>query len=571
MPLVKNSTLCLALTATLAACGGGGDGAAAFGSGSSSSASASPDISARSSATAPQVAASAAVMVASTPVPPAVDPATLRASPNAYAGYLGTLTNAFGAVLNTLTSALGQQPAVAPTVQRAVCGPGSAPETGLQGQVPLADRTSGRSKQGYSCNLELVGQYQGEGSTWVNPFFDKCAYMATAFDGIPFKKSQGVQVVDLSNPAQPKLSANLTSPAMFAGTWESLKVNEARGLLGGVAVGPVLAGAFFDVYDLSQDCAKPKLANSFSGNLTLPANVLAHEGNWAPDGLTYWSSGLAAGSLTAIDVRNPKSPQIVYTGTSVITNHGFELSEDGNRMYLTTAFPAGVIILDTSEVQSRKPVPMVRQVGSVFWNTAGVGQHTIPVSYGGKPYLVAVDEFASEAVKFIDIADETKPRVVNRVQLEINLPQHVAERKKDVAGNGLFGYEAHYCSVDRKTNPTALACGFFQSGVRVMDIRDPLKVKEIAYFNPPAQTGKAAQLPGSEHASPTIGAAGFTASDAGNLSLVTPPGLLQTNANLTADYCGSPPKFVGSDQLWVTCQDNGVLVLKFKNAAYPLQ
>ena len=42
-------------------------------------------------------------------------------------------------------------------VPRAECGPGSRPETGLQGQGPLADRESGRSSEGYTCNLDLVG------------------------------------------------------------------------------------------------------------------------------------------------------------------------------------------------------------------------------------------------------------------------------------------------------------------------------------------------------------------------------------------------------------------------------
>ena len=95
----------------------------------------------------------------------------------------------------------------------AVCGAGDKPETGLQGQVPLADRESGRSEQGYSCNMELVGQYQGEGATWVNPSYSHCAYMGTTFTGILQKKSQGVQVVDVSNPSKPVLSTNLTSPA----------------------------------------------------------------------------------------------------------------------------------------------------------------------------------------------------------------------------------------------------------------------------------------------------------------------------------------------------------------------
>jgi hypothetical protein len=43
-------------------------------------------------------------------------------------------------------------------VPTAQCGPGSAPETGVQGQVPAADRISGRSQQGYRCKMELMGQ-----------------------------------------------------------------------------------------------------------------------------------------------------------------------------------------------------------------------------------------------------------------------------------------------------------------------------------------------------------------------------------------------------------------------------
>lgn len=166
-------------------------------------------------------------------------------------------------------------------------------EHGLQGQVSVAGRESGRSRQGYTCNLKLLGQYQGEGTTWVNPQYGHCAYNATSFFGLGRKKSEGVQVVDVSNPKHPKLTSNLTSPAMLTDTWESLKVNEARGLLAGVSVGPALGTLAFDVYNIKTDCAHPKLLNSFQGtDFTAPATTLNHEGQWSPDGKTYGSSGL---------------------------------------------------------------------------------------------------------------------------------------------------------------------------------------------------------------------------------------------------------------------------------------
>jgi hypothetical protein len=432
-------------------------------------------------------------------------------------------------------------------VAPANCGAGSQPENGVQGQVPLADRQSGRSKQGYRCNMELVGQYQGEGSSWVNPSYKHCAYMATTFSGIGRKVSEGVQVIDASDPSKPVLSTNLTSPAFFQNPWESMKVNEKRGLLAGVAVGPLLSAASFDVYDISQDCANPVFLNPVAGNLNLPANVLGHEGAWSPDGNTYWATGVAAGSITAIDTKDPSTPRILMTTIAPNTNHGFELSEDGNRMYLTTVGPPGVVILDTSSVQNREPVPLLREVGSVFWEDGSIGQHTIPVTYNGVAHLIAVDEGGAGAARIIDISDETAPVIISKLKLAIHAPENANIREADTVGTGAFGYEGHYCTVDQKINPTAVACGYFQSGVRVFDIRNPLAAKEIAYYNPPAQSDKTELLKGSEHASSATG------------------------GTLNTDWCSSPPRFVGDNQLWVTCQDNGFMVLKFTNSVYPLK
>src|SRR5438876_11375370 len=61
-------------------------------------------------------------------------------------------------------------------VPRAECGKGDRVETGLQGQTTLAERMTGGSSRSYNCNLELVGQFQGEGANYQMASFDECAY-----------------------------------------------------------------------------------------------------------------------------------------------------------------------------------------------------------------------------------------------------------------------------------------------------------------------------------------------------------------------------------------------------------
>ena len=49
----------------------------------------------------------------------------------------------------------------------------------------------------------------------------------------------------------------------------------------------------------------------------------------------------------------------------------------------------------------------------------------------------------------------------------------------------LQGYQAHYCSTPSRINPAIVACSFIMSGLRVFDIRNPYKPREVAYFNKP--------------------------------------------------------------------------------------
>ncbi|RYJ07158.1 MAG: hypothetical protein EON52_02675 [Actinomycetales bacterium] len=453
-------------------------------------------------------------------------------------------------------------------VPRAKCGPGARPEPGVQGQIPRAQRISGDSTKGYWCNLKLVGQYQGTGGGIVSPIYGHCAYLGTANTGI-LSGNPGVQVVDASNPAKPRRSAVLGSTAFSISTWESLKVHEGRQLLVGAGVQslPGIGVGALDVYDVGRDCATPTLLNGTGiGQLTQPIFNVAHEGGFSPDGKTYWATSAYTGQITAIDLTDPTRPRTVYTGTAGLTNHGFSFSADGRTMYGVTAVPAGLQILDVSDIQTRKAVPQIRQVASLPWNDGLFSQMTVPFTSKGRKYLWTVDEAGNGGIRLVDVQDPAKPRIVRHVRLEIGLASSAARRSQDVGGDGLFGYESHYCTIDRPKDPTALACGYVQSGIRVFDIRRPTAPKEIAYFNPAAQKGKTLlQLPNSFHAIAT-----YLPPVISTLSLESLADSV-LRPDLTADWCMSPPKFVGRNELWVSCSDAGFLALRFTNNAFPLR
>src|ERR1041384_5884363 len=67
-------------------------------------------------------------------------------------------------VLGTSMPSASQNSSSEKPVPRATCGRADHTESGLQGQTPPRERTSGDSERGYNCNLELVGQFQGEGA-----------------------------------------------------------------------------------------------------------------------------------------------------------------------------------------------------------------------------------------------------------------------------------------------------------------------------------------------------------------------------------------------------------------------
>ena len=460
-------------------------------------------------------------------------------------------------------------------VPKAECGPGSLPEPGLQGDVSAEDRLSGRSKRGYHCNLTKLGNVTGGGGGIVSASFEHCSYTGSLFPGNNFMPQPGVGIVSAKDPRNPRIVGSLTDTAMRAGTWETLKVNKNRKLLAATGVPFVWGAGFFAVYDIS-DCERPKLLNARGGGLAHPIPFTSHEGGWSPDGRTYWASGIAPGHLSAIDVSDPRNPRVIWQGLHSFLGHGFGISPDGNRMYLSNMM--GITILDISAVQRRDPYPQVRHVAAYHWPDGQLNQHSIPITHGGKPYVITADEGGSGGVKIFDVTRVDKPRYAAQLKLEINLPEHLDTQFRSSMGGSLFGSNPHYCAVDRPTDPTALACSWESSGIRVFDIRDLDRIREIAYYNPPAQKGATVlNRPNSPHVVASI--IGVPAIEFLSLGMslangraklhemVGPRAGMVVGGDVSTDWCFSPPEFRGN-KIFVTCGDGGFDALELSSRVY---
>lgn len=443
-------------------------------------------------------------------------------------------------------------------VPQATCGQGDRPEQGLQGQVPLAERTNVFG--GYSCNLRLKGQYEGQGASWQMASLGRCAYFSQAdkfvtvgdsSDANPAKadlRNPGTAVVDVRDSRRPRPTAFLNTPGMND-SWESIETNSKRSLLASAEE----AGPGFAVYDISGDCTRPR--KLFAGDLT----GQGHAGGLTADGKTYWSGP----SLRAIDLTDPRRPKVIHQESGGgYTTHDLGISNDGTRLYLAQSdAPNSLKILDVSDFQHRKPNPKIRELSQLTWADGSLAQNALPVSIAGRRHLIFTDEMGAIGFgtpqaacarhlppfgmgRIIDISNERKPRVVSRLALEVTLPKNCASTLADTSGQFPFGYDSHYCTADDPGNTRLVACSYLQSGLRVFDVRDPAEPREVAYYNPPMKPGYKA---GSNYNATGIG---------------SPNG---------ADWSPAHPQFrLDRNEIWFTSQMNGLQVLTFTPGASAL-
>lgn len=425
-------------------------------------------------------------------------------------------------VVGLLVAAVGLVPQVAdaeraPAPSRATCGPGDRPERGIQGHVPLRDQLTGRSRDGYWCNLRWVGGTRLVGGDTQMTWYRDCAYRVVPAVGAA---SDGVAVLDVRDPAAPRQTTVLREPQWagqggFLNVHEGVHASEASGLL----VVPV--GRYLSVYDVATDCRAPRLLSTTDTGIgrdpisQVGLNAGFHAGQLSPDGTFFYGTttgiesavALLGPCLTVVDLLDPRHPRVVTRWGEGFPCHdlGFDLTGDrafvgtyapivGHPAAVVSAFTplgaaskalTGVTVLDTSEIQARRPDGRLVELGRI----RGAGQHTETFArIGGRDHVISAEEATcpNGNARIVDVSDPARPRHVSRITLGVNRPGGCRTVATDLdRASNLLLYTSHYVSVDDPADATLAFISWYSSGLRVFDIRDPAHPVEVAYFNPP--------------------------------------------------------------------------------------
>lgn len=198
-------------------------------------------------------------------------------------------------------------------------------------------------------------------------------------------------------------------------------------------------------------------------------------------------------------------------------------------------------------------------MGTLFWDDTHVAQFALPVTIAGRLYLVVTDLSGALATedkranvctsgntghgfaRIVDVSDAAHPTTVSKLTLEVDDPANCS----NVMHEPTLGYGSYGCSVDHQENARLLACGYWEGGLRVFDIRDPREPREVAYYKPPAR--RTQSRPGSifpiSQTGPQTGAARDHTADAVIF-----------------------PEFHANGDIWFNSADNGFQVIRFTDS-----
>lgn len=363
----------------------------------------------------------------------------------------------------------------------------------------------------------IGGRITNQQLVWI----DHCAYVSAAPmlgpEGISrdrhAKDTDGVAVIDVSDPANPRQVGLLRDPGAIW-TVETIAAVDAPGRKI-LAAGDYAAGnpsfnpdqpPYLNLYDVS-DCTRPKLLSEF----VWPENV--HTLTISADGKRIYAPSntqppMGTGGLHVLDISDLRNPR--YVGRFQVTArdgrawdfaaHEVWVSPDQKRIYagvvaslggdlnggkhgdeadVAGAEGGGIYILDNSDLAEGKPDPKLHLLGTA---QRGGWHNVMPATFDGVPHLVAAAEAGNCPGSFpriTRISDETRPRLVGEFRLEGNkLKNCNPDAERDRVAN------THFTDVDDIHDTRLGLFNFEAGGLRIADLRDPRDPMEIAYFRP---------------------------------------------------------------------------------------
>jgi hypothetical protein len=408
------------------------------------------------------------------------------------------------------------------------------PEPGKQGETIAGEEHV--LARPYSMGVDVVGHATLDNriGNLDMAWSGRCAYVSSgitfASNGglqfTPHDATSGVAVIDVGNPAAPRLVRYLQDKGSIDAT-ETLHAVTVKGRAvlaasnyGGVAGINGPKEGWLAIHDIS-DCANPKLM----AEVKWPEPV--HTLTVSPDGRYVYGTVLnpftGEGGIEIMDIADLSHPRFVGKfaatrgdGTSfAFAPHELTFSPDARRIYVGVVSsrggdlipdaarakpglpdPAmvgrdagGIYIFDNSDFAMHKPNPRLRLVGTALH----AGWHSpARATIRGVPYLVSAGELGmcpGAWPRITSIEDETHPRIVGEFRLAMNRQENCPEPNATEKGSGGLvgrqgGASSHFQDVDDAANTRLGIFGMTYAGLRIADLRDPTAPREVAYFKP---------------------------------------------------------------------------------------
>ncbi|HUJ59453.1 MAG TPA: hypothetical protein VLX92_13200 [Kofleriaceae bacterium] len=324
--------------------------------------------------------------------------------------------------------------------------------------------------------------------------------------------SQGVAIVDVSDPAHPMMVGEIGAPEEAQPTLSSRELRAVPDLnllvvmnqsctpaLDGCAAADEPGPENLSIYDITER-DQPVLMSVVT-DFEIPFHPLEmflfRDPLMANRVLLYVTTPPGPPSFAVVDLSTPIDPDILTTWDPV-SDGGLDggggpdnllrsvgASDDGRVGYFSHQL-AGLVLVDLTTVIDTPNEPAIEMITppsqALDWAPPGIGPHSA-VQAPGRPLLVVTEEIYPMPfgdgcpwghLRTVDITDPTRPTTVGEYQLPEQDPSGCASVPP------LTAYTAHDATV---TEDLALV-SWYAGGLEAIDISDPTHPFRLAEFRP---------------------------------------------------------------------------------------